>query len=235
MTLSNYDRYSRYIHFRALAGSRSYGLHTEDSDYDWRGVYIAPSTELFSLKLPPEQINKPNSDEQYWELAKFIKLSLKANPNILEVLFSQKEHVDVCSDVFRNVLDNRDKFLSKLAYKTYRGYAQSQLKRMEGKSDEEINWKHAMHMLRLLYGLKGLLKDGVLLVDMSEYREELLNVRAGEHSWNYVDVIRECLEEEIEELCQTTSLPDEPDYDWANNTLVETRVWVLEQEHPYLR
>lgn len=38
------------IIFEAVAGSVAYGLNTENSDLDIRGVYISPNTDLFSMK-----------------------------------------------------------------------------------------------------------------------------------------------------------------------------------------
>lgn len=230
MTQSNYEKYSQHIVYRCLTGSRSYGLHIESSDYDYRGVFIAPSQEFWKLTSPPEQIDKPNADEQYWELGKFVKMALKANPNILEILFSQEDHIDVLSPLFNPIVHHRDKFLSKQVYKTYRGYAQAQIKRMRGKSEDDINWKHAMHMIRLLYSLYSLLSEGVLLIDMLEHREELLNIRAGKHSWNYVDTMREWLEEEIEHWYKETNLPEEPDYKFIESMLIHIRLETLEND-----
>ena len=35
---------------KVLVGSRAHGLARPDSDYDYRGVYVTPTRELFSLR-----------------------------------------------------------------------------------------------------------------------------------------------------------------------------------------
>ena len=89
-------------------------------------------------------------EECYWELKKFIVLALKANPNILECLFTPL--VVRTSEVGDALLERRSIFLSKLVYQTYNGYVMSQFKKLEQdlRTKEEINWKHAMHLIRLL-------------------------------------------------------------------------------------
>ena len=36
----------------------------------------------------PEQLENPQREEVYWELQKFLTLALKANPNVLECLYT---------------------------------------------------------------------------------------------------------------------------------------------------
>ncbi len=76
------------IIYRCLVGSRAYGLSTQDSDDDVRGIYLPPANFHWSLYKLPEQNESVggNQDEVYWELEKFLRLALKANPNVLETL-----------------------------------------------------------------------------------------------------------------------------------------------------
>src|SRR6516165_5429187 len=47
---------SRYVVYRVAVGSRAFGLATEDSDEDRRGVYLPPAEWTWSLFKPPEQV-----------------------------------------------------------------------------------------------------------------------------------------------------------------------------------
>mgnify|MGYP000692832349 CR=1 FL=1 len=66
-----YDR----IHYKCVVGSRAYGLDHAESDTDLRGFYLAPAKLHWSLFGTPEQLQRPESDECYWELEKFLKLA----------------------------------------------------------------------------------------------------------------------------------------------------------------
>ena len=65
----------------------------------------------------PEQIEDKQHEECYWELQKFLVLALKANPNVLECLYTPLvEHTTPLIDELRGM---RVIFLSKLIYQTY--------------------------------------------------------------------------------------------------------------------
>src|SRR5262245_54148771 len=80
----------QYVILRVAAGSRAFGLATETSDDDRRGVYLPPADLTWSLFRPPEQIEYKSAgvEEVCWELEKYLRLALQANPNILETLWS---------------------------------------------------------------------------------------------------------------------------------------------------
>ncbi|MAP08450.1 MAG: nucleotidyltransferase, partial [Rhodopirellula sp.] len=84
MSSGLYDR----VIYRCVIGSRAYGLEDEDSDTDRRGIYLPPAELQWSLYGVPEQLENDQTQEVYWELQKFIVLALKANPNVLECLYS---------------------------------------------------------------------------------------------------------------------------------------------------
>ena len=79
--------WSRVI-LRCVVGSRAYGLEREGSDTDRRGVYLPPAALHWSLAGAPPQLQNEATQEVYWELQKFIALALKANPNVLECLYT---------------------------------------------------------------------------------------------------------------------------------------------------
>ena len=68
-----------HVILRCVVGSRAYGLDTDDSDTDYRGVYLAPPEMLWSLYGAPEQFEDHKSQTVYWELRKFLVMALKAN------------------------------------------------------------------------------------------------------------------------------------------------------------
>ncbi len=117
------------IIYRCVIGSRAYGLEDDQSDTDRRGIYLPPAKLHWSLYGVPEQLENEETQEAYWELQKFIVLALKANPNVLECLYSPI--VDFATPLAKELLAMREAFLSKLVFQTYSGYVASQFKKMQ--------------------------------------------------------------------------------------------------------
>ncbi len=119
----------------------------------------------------------------------------------------------------------REAFLSRLAYERYLGYAEAQLRRMRANlgAGREINWKHAMHLIRLLIAGEALLREGRLTVPVGEYREPLLAVRRGERSWPEVEEWSEELKGALRRAYETTPLPEEPDRERVDAFLIRAR------------
>ena len=209
-------------------GSRAYGLSREGSDVDRRGVYLPPADLHWSLYGVPEQLENREAEECYWELQKFIVLALKANPNILECLFTPI--VERTSEIGDILLKKRDIFLSKLVYQTYNGYVMSQFKKLEQdlRAKGEIHWKHAMHLIRLLLQGIGVLEEQFVPVSITGNRERLLAIRDGLEPWEEVNRWRLSLHRDFESAFHRTGLPDLPDYAEANRLLIAARRRMVE-------
>lgn len=216
------DLYNCVI-YRCIVGSRAYGLDTENSDIDRRGIYIAPADLYWSLYEIPEQLENKDTDESYWEIKKFLLLALKANPNILECLYTPV--VETKTQIAEELLNIREVFLSKLLYQTYNGYVLSQFKKLERdiKNRGEIRTKHAMHLIRLLLSGITALRDGYIPVNIDEYRDELLAIKNGEMPWVEVNKWRLDLHREFDREYDVTRLPDRPNYTAANAFLIKVR------------
>ena len=77
-----------FVIYRCVIGSRAYGLEHGASDTDRRGIYLPPADLHWSLDGVPEQLEKRGRSGVLLEWQKFICLALKANPNVLECLYS---------------------------------------------------------------------------------------------------------------------------------------------------
>lgn len=225
--LADHDLY-QYVIFRCVVGSRAYGLSHDTSDIDRRGIYLPPSDLQWSLYGVPEQLEDRGHDECYWELAKFISLALKANPNILECLYTPI--VEHTTDVSETLLAHKSIFLSKLVYQTYNGYVMSQFKKLEQdlKNNDQPKWKHAMHLIRLLLQGISVLTRKIVLVGVDRHRSELLAIRDAQLPWSEVNSWRLALHREFDEAFKKTELPEFPDYEEANRLLVWARRRMVE-------
>lgn len=225
--------YRPYIIYRCIVGSRAYGLDDAASDVDWRGIYLPPAALHWSLTGVPEQIESRATDECYWELQKFITLALKANPNILECLYTPL--VSHATPLAQALLAEREIFLSHLIYQTYNGYVLSQFKRLEQdvRTTGAIKWKHAMHLIRLLLSGITVLRDGFVPVSVDTHHDDLLSIKHGAMSWDAVNTWRLQLHTAFDAAFRTTTLPERPNYARANALLVEARRSMVDHQETY--
>ncbi|MEO3744466.1 nucleotidyltransferase domain-containing protein [Plantactinospora sp. B5E13] len=202
---------ARHTIYAAVVGSRAFGLATEESDTDLRGVYAAPASAFWSLVKPPPHVDGPEPEQFSWEVERFCELALKANPNLLEVLHSGD--VRVLTPVGEELLELRPAFLSQLVFQTYSGYVLSQFRKLEAdlRQHGQPRWKHVMHLLRLLLNGRDLLRHGRLVLDVGEHRDRLLAVRRGELGWPEVESWRLTLHAGLDDALRDTVLPAGPD------------------------
>jgi uncharacterized protein len=221
--LRDHDLHAHVV-YRCVTGSRAYGLENDASDTDLRGVYLPPAELHWSLYGVPEQLENPAAEECYWELQKFLGLALKANPNILECLYTPL--VTHVAPVMEELLAERHRLLSRMVYQTFNGYVLSQFKRLEAdfRATGAPRWKHAMHLIRLQISGITTLREGHVPVRVDEaHRARLLAVKAGDAAWDEVNAWRLALHRDFDAAYAATRLPERPDYEWANDFLVRAR------------
>lgn len=111
-------------------GSHAYGTSLPTSDLDLRGIAIAPKDYYLGFMQTFEQAVQTNPDLQIFELKKFLRLACDANPNVLELLYTDPEDHLLFTPTMARLMANREFFLSRKAKHTFSGYAISQLKRI---------------------------------------------------------------------------------------------------------
>jgi uncharacterized protein len=221
-----------YVFYRVRVGTRAYGLDDADAEEDAiRGVYLPPAELHWSLYKPLEQIElqKPNPangtpiEEVYWEVEKFTRLALAANPAVLEALYTPA--IVATSDLGRDLRTIREAFLSKQIITTFTGYAMSQFRKMTRARDrgEEPRARHAMQLIRLLLSGISAARTGELDVTAQDHHTELLAIRSGRMSFDETFAWAVALQRQFEAAMHTTLLPDLPDYETVNTFLVRTR------------
>jgi len=218
-----------FIIYRCVTGSRAYGLDHDESDTDRRGIYLAPADLQWSLFGAPEQFEDNATQSCYWELQKFLAMALKANPNILECLYSPM--VEKVTPLGEELLALRQQFLSQMIFQTFNGYAMSQFKKIEQdiRNHGEVRWKHAMHLLRLLLTGAATLRDARVPVRVEAHRDRLLAVKRGELPWAELNAWRKELHRDFERALAETKLPERPDYEAANGLLIKARKLAAQQ------
>lgn len=124
------------ILFEAISGSKSFGLATENSDTDIKGVFYLPKDLFYGLEYIP-QVSNATNDIVYYEIGRFTELLLKNNPNILEILATPEDCI-----LYKNPIMNQfrqEDFLSKLCKDTFGGYASTQIQKARGLNKKIVN------------------------------------------------------------------------------------------------
>ena len=208
--------------YAVVVGSRAYGLAGPDSDTDRRGVFLAPTPAYWGLDQPPSHVEGPGEDFA-WEVERFCRLALQANPTVLECLWSPL--VEQVDDTGAELVRLRGAFLSRRVAQTYGGYARDQMTRVASARARTgtIRWKQAMHMLRLLIAGEHTLRTGEVMVDVGADRDALLAVRRGEVPFSEVEAWAERLTTAMGSAEAASELPDEPDRSAVSAFLVATR------------
>lgn len=125
-----------WLIFEAIVGSKAYGLDTERSDTDIRGVFVLPKELFYSLEYTPQVSNESN-DIVYYELKRFIELLAKNNPNIIELLNLPERCVLYKHEIMDKI--KPDLFLSRLCEQTFANYTYSQIKKAYGLEKKIVN------------------------------------------------------------------------------------------------
>jgi predicted nucleotidyltransferase len=79
-----------------IVGSRLHGTADENSDYDYRGVFIAPLEDIISPFRDVKDMHwvegeeKADKDDTAYELRKFCRMGVQGNPTVLEILVGEE-------------------------------------------------------------------------------------------------------------------------------------------------
>lgn len=130
-------------------------------------------------------------------LPKFLNLAMNGNPNFLEVLYV--DNILFSNEVGQLVRENRDLFLSKLVWNTFRGFAKHELHKD----------KLSYHTIRLLIELKQILKTHTL--NLKSHSSFLKTIKEGNIDRDSILHLHNRLLEECEEAKDLSTLPDKPD------------------------
>lgn len=113
-------------------GSHAYGTSTPTSDIDVRGLAVAPMHYYLGVAHTFEQVVQHEPiDLTIFDLRKFAKLAADANPNALEILFTDPSDHLLVHPLMERLFAARELFLSTKALHTFSGYARAQFKRIQ--------------------------------------------------------------------------------------------------------
>jgi len=126
------------ILFETIIGSQAYGTATPASDVDKKFVYILPEDFILGMGYI-EQINI-NADYVGYEIKRFLELIELNNPTLLELVASPKDMIIHKDPLFDLILEQKDKFITKICKNSFGGYARQQIQKAKGQ-DKMMNWE----------------------------------------------------------------------------------------------
>jgi len=125
--------------YLVIRGSHAYGTNIETSDTDYSGIFIQSMDDILGNKYA-EQINDDKNDTVIYEIRRFLELLGTNNPTVLELLNTPEDCVIYKDPIFDLILNDRDKFITKICAKSLGGYAKQQISKAKGQNKKQ-NWE----------------------------------------------------------------------------------------------
>jgi predicted nucleotidyltransferase len=197
--------------YLAIVGSESYGANMgESSDQDIQGFCVPPKQQVFPhLAGEIPGFGQPLDRFQIWQehhvkhngkefdfgvhsVVKFFHLAMENNPNFVDVLFVPQNCIKHITSVGQMVRDNRHKFLHAGCFAKFRGYASTQMAKLQSGANRSnpkrasdiathgFDVKFLYHVVRLALECEQILCTGDL--DLKRDSQFLLSIRRGEMS-----------------------------------------------------
>jgi len=188
---------------KTLVGSRANGLARNDSDYDYRGVFLVSTSEILSLGGSKKTTFWIEGDEDNtsYELGHFLHLACQCNPSVLEVLVAPIVEASEEGMELRSLLPY---FIdSQKIVAAFCGYSHNQQVKMLDNKDGR-RWKYAVAYVRTLINAETLLRTSTFsLLIPEEHLELLLDIKDG--AWTEGRVLDWCKkqEEKVKQLANT--------------------------------
>lgn len=162
-----------------LVGSQMYGLATPESDEDFLQIYFDSTDYVRPFPLYPEEVQLDQNNYKVYSLAKFAKLIVKGNPNIVEVVLETpfQENCDTVTHFMEMV---RPIAVHRGLASAFMGHLNGLIVEMERKG---MTPKRISQGVRVVNSLSHLLHTGTLLPYRDqEGRGYALVIKQGEVS-----------------------------------------------------
>lgn len=239
--------------YETVMGSVAYGVSNDTSDLDIYGFCIPPKENVFPHlareihgfgwqiqrfeQYQQHHIDDPSAmagkgrvyDVTIFSIIKYFQLCMENNPNALDSLFTPVSCVITLSQIAQLVRERRREFLHKGSWHRFKGYAYSQLHKMDnkepiGKRKETVekfgfDLKFAYHVVRLMLQAEQILVEGD--IDLQRNAELLKSIRRGE--WTQEEIKKYFSEKEatLDKVYAESKVPHSPPEDKIKQLLVD--------------
>lgn len=239
------------VQYEIQMGSVAYGVSDDNSDNDIYGFCIPPKNIVFPHLAGEivgfgKQINRFEQFQQHhildksnnkeydisiYNIVKYFQLVMENNPNMIDSLFVPRRCILFSTQIGEHVREHRKLFLHKGAWYKFKGYAFSQLNKMQNKIPEidskryesyityGYDLKFSYHIVRLLNEIEQILIEHDL--DLERNREQLKSIRRGEWTKEQIIEYFQFKEKSLEELYIKSTLRHSPDEKTIKKLLLE--------------
>lgn len=219
-----------HTHMSFMCGSRGWGTHSENSDFDFVKVVIPPAEAVLGVDVFDSWHHQDDTlDLRVYSLRKFTLQLMKCNPNAVELLFldEHKHH----HTVFANFLMKaKDQLKVKRTISTLLHAASSRSPtNPEGKQRKELverygyDVKSAAHSLRWLIFAQDLLRDDNPCSTLTRKKADMImRVQNGEYTFENFQSFFDNLKEKVVYELETSAWPNEFDTSELERGLVES-------------
>lgn len=225
-------------------GSVAHGTYVPNNDplsiddKDLIGVCIPPDDYYTGLRVfgsrGTKEIMVDPWDVVIYEHRKALGLLAKGNPNMLAMLWTPDDFLVHYTGAGEALIDNRSLFATKAAFPAFKGYAQSELRKLQknvysgymGSKRKELvdkfgyDTKNASHLIRILRQGIGFMETGELEVYRSD-AEELLAIKRGEFTYEQIKAEAWALDRKLTQAGDESPLPEKADWDAINKLAVQ--------------
>jgi len=239
------------IQYEVIMGSVAYGVSSDTSDMDIYGFFVPPKYmvfphldgEIVGFGKHKKRINswekhhvkdkdaRIEYDLTMYSIIRYFQLCMDNNPNMIDSLFVPRRCILHSTQIGEHIRERRKDFLHKGSWYRFKGYAYSQVHKMNTKEPDETSTrfemiqkygfdvKFAYHVVRLLNEIEQILIEKDL--DIQRNREQLKSIRHGEWTKDQIVKYFEDKEKSLEELYLKSDLPYAPDEEKIKTILLE--------------
>jgi uncharacterized protein len=221
---------------RATVGSTVHGTSVAaQDDRDEMAIIVPPPSHVLGLqhletevyRTQPEGVRSGPGDLDLviHTLQKFARLAARGNPTILLPLFVPESAIIEIDQLGREMIKEREMFLSRRSGAAFLGYMKDQLNRLigaqggrHGKGRPELleaygfDTKYAGHVIRLGYQGIELMESGHLSLPMKlAQKARIVEIRTGGWTLQHVVELAKELHMTLYKTIDKSLLPPEPD------------------------
>lgn len=237
--------------FMSMMGSVAYGVSTDASDMDVYGFAMPPkdmifphlSGELLDFGKQKQRFNvwqehhikdkssRKEYDFQIYSIVKYFNQCMDCNPNMIDSLFVPERCIMHSTQVSDYLREHRHLFLHKGAFHRFKGYAYSQLHKIDLKTGHDnpkrnadiqqfgFDLKYGYHLVRLVEECEQILITHDL--DITKNREQLKSIRRGEWTLEQLKEHFFAKEKDLETLYVNSTLQKMPDENAIKQILMD--------------
>jgi predicted nucleotidyltransferase len=226
--------------FEGIQGSTAYGVAEDTSDWDIVGFCIPPKEIIFphiagiiegfgrqqqrficyQKHHVFDQTAANNKGRSYdltiYNIVHYFHLCLENNPNMIDSLFLPVDCILHMSQIGNMIREKRHIFLHKGCWHRFKGYAYSQMSKIQTKSQDStskrselitkygFDTKFAYHLVRLMFEVEQLLTTGDL--NLRRNSKELKAIRNGDWSLEKIQSFFQSKEKSLEQIYENCNL-----------------------------